>query len=233
MKIQFCNIVGENLYCFCTYIWQHSKRMDQQNIILLCRYLNPFSILIFYDLHGVVVVESIFYIPYSRVNNMSRSMKSAGYMMRLFHKRIFMMMTGLILAGGLYVPASGQNMPRNNPGLRNLDQSNEKGKQGAETTPYDKELFRLSELLGALGYLHPLCSGIGADEWSQKMQLLVEAEGKDNVKRKDRITGAYNKGFRNYALVYYKCTPNAHHVIKAYSIEAEKLSKRLSSRYGG
>lgn len=104
---------------------------------------------------------------------------------------------------------------------------------GPETTSYDKELFRLSELLGVLGYLHPLCSDTQSTDWSQRMQILADAEGNLNPRRRDMITGAYNKGFRNYSLTYYSCTPHAHAIIAQSTTEAEKLSKRLSSRYGG
>lgn len=140
---------------------------------------------------------------------------------------------GLWINSFLSSPLLAQDMKRNVQSAKNTGSKGSEEKAGPETTPYDKELFRLSELLGALGYLHPLCTGNGSDEWPKKMQLLIDAEGRNNMVRKSRITGAYNKGFRNYALIYHKCTPNAHAVIRTYSSEAEKLSKRISSRYGG
>lgn len=104
---------------------------------------------------------------------------------------------------------------------------------GPEITNYDKDIFRLSELLGSLGYLHPLCSGNSPAHWAKRIQALAEAEGKLNPRRQELIIGAYNKGYRNYSLTYRACTDNAYRIIERYTKEAERLSKLLSSRYGG
>src|ERR1700732_1572144 len=44
--------------------------------------------------------------------------------------------------------------------------------------PYDPEIQRLAEILGALTYLDALCASNPPGDWRAKMQALLEAEGK-------------------------------------------------------
>ena len=50
--------------------------------------------------------------------------------------------------------------------------------------------------------------------------------------RRQRLTAAFNRGFRGYELTYRVCTPNARLVIARYLDEAESLSHEVASRYG-
>ncbi|MDR1827454.1 MAG: TIGR02301 family protein [Methylobacteriaceae bacterium] len=102
-----------------------------------------------------------------------------------------------------------------------------------EATSYDKELFRLSELVGSLAYLHSICSEMQLFPWTSSMRTLVDAESGQSAKRRGTIIGAYNRGYRNYALTYRHCTPQGQAVIRNFTAEAEKLSRRLANRYGG
>lgn len=99
-----------------------------------------------------------------------------------------------------------------------------------ETKPYDAQLMRLSEILGALTYLRGLCGDKDADEWRGRMQALLEAEGTPQV-RKDRLAGAYNRGIEGYSLSYRACTPNAHIVIERFLSEGERIAKEVENRY--
>jgi predicted secreted protein len=46
----------------------------------------------------------------------------------------------------------------------------------ARPVPYDGELSRLSELLGALHYLQPLCGEKDKERWRNEMQSLLDTE---------------------------------------------------------
>jgi uncharacterized protein (TIGR02301 family) len=98
--------------------------------------------------------------------------------------------------------------------------------------PYEKELLRLSEIVGSLAFLRSLCSGADAAEWPRRMQSLLEAEG-TSPGRRERLAGAYNKGYRGYALTYRTCTPSADEATARYIKEGEALSRNLAGRYGG
>jgi uncharacterized protein (TIGR02301 family) len=99
-----------------------------------------------------------------------------------------------------------------------------------ETKPYDPQLMRLAEILGALTYLRGLCGAKDAEEWRARMQTLLEAEGNPPV-RKERLAGAYNHGLQGYSLTYRTCTANAQVVILRFLAEGERIAKEVESRY--
>jgi uncharacterized protein (TIGR02301 family) len=98
--------------------------------------------------------------------------------------------------------------------------------------PYEPQLLRLSEIMGALAYLRDLCGAQDADAFHAKMAALLNTEATTDA-RKERLAGAYNRGFQGYALTYRACTPAAHVVIARFLDEAARLAKDMASRYGG
>ena len=53
-----------------------------------------------------------------------------------------------------------------------------------QTTPYDADLRRLAEILGALHYLRPLCGAPGEEQkWRAEMQALIDAETPSGSRR--------------------------------------------------
>lgn len=98
--------------------------------------------------------------------------------------------------------------------------------------PYEPQLLRLAELMGALAYLRELCGAHDADAFHAKMASLLDAEAKSEA-RKESLAGAYNDGFRGYELSYRVCTPAAHEIIARFLDEAAKISTDVANRYGG
>jgi uncharacterized protein (TIGR02301 family) len=98
--------------------------------------------------------------------------------------------------------------------------------------PYEKELLRLAEIVGSLAFLRSLCASADAPEWPKRMQALLETEG-TTVARRERMAGAYNRGYRGYALTYRTCTPSATEASARYLKEGETLSRNIAGRYGG
>jgi uncharacterized protein (TIGR02301 family) len=98
--------------------------------------------------------------------------------------------------------------------------------------PYEKELLRLAEIMGSLALLRPLCSAPDSREWAQRMQVLLEAEG-TTPGRRERLAGAYNKGYQAYALTYRVCTPSAQEASVRFLAEGEQLARNITGRYGG
>ena len=98
--------------------------------------------------------------------------------------------------------------------------------------PYEKELLRLAEIMGSLALLRPLCTAPDAQEGSRRMQVLLEAEG-STPGRKERLAGAYNKGYQAYALTYRVCTPSAQEASVRFLVEGEQVARSITGRYGG
>ncbi len=97
--------------------------------------------------------------------------------------------------------------------------------------PYEPELLRLSEILGALTYLRDICGNTDAESWRGRMQALLDSEAK-TATRKEHLAGAYNRGFHGYEISYRACTPNAQVIIKRFLAEGEKIAHDVANRYG-
>ncbi|MEE8628030.1 MULTISPECIES: TIGR02301 family protein [Methylobacterium] len=98
--------------------------------------------------------------------------------------------------------------------------------------PYDRDLLRLSEIIGALSFLRELCGHPDAPEWPARMKALLESEGTSQGRR-DRLAGAYNRGYGGYAVTYRVCTPSAVEATTRFIGEGERLSVALAGRFGG
>jgi len=102
----------------------------------------------------------------------------------------------------------------------------------ARPPPYEAQLLRLAEMMGALTYLRDLCGlGDGA-KFRAKLEALLKAEG-ITEQRRDFIAGAYNQAFRGYATTYRECTPAASEIIARFLTESARLAEEVASKYGG
>ncbi len=101
-----------------------------------------------------------------------------------------------------------------------------------QAIPYEPQLLRLAEILGSLSFLRDLCGAGDGDRWRAQMAALIGSEGTTEG-RKERLAGAFNKGFRGFEQSYRTCTPNAELVITLYIDEGERIARDVSSRYGG
>ncbi|MGH6848772.1 MAG: TIGR02301 family protein [Methylocella sp.] len=97
--------------------------------------------------------------------------------------------------------------------------------------PYDPEILRLAEILGALTYLDTLCASNPQGDWRAKMQALLEADAK-TAARTERLAGSYNRGFRDYERTYRLCTPNAQAIIGRFLAEGAGIAHAVVNRYG-
>lgn len=104
---------------------------------------------------------------------------------------------------------------------------------GAEAPPppYEGQLVRLSEVMGALVFLRDLCGDKDAEDWREKMSALLDAEA-PNGPRRDKYVAAFNRGFRGYELTYRACTANARTATARYLDEAAKISRDVTYRFG-
>ena len=96
--------------------------------------------------------------------------------------------------------------------------------------PYQKRMERLSEILGALHYLRPLCVKGEDQSWRQLMLNLLEAENPTTSAR-ERMIAAFNQTYRGFHENYRKCTPSARLAGRRYRDEGVKLSRDLTSHF--
>jgi uncharacterized protein (TIGR02301 family) len=107
----------------------------------------------------------------------------------------------------------------------------------AEETPqaHEPRLLRLAEILGALSYLQDLCkereTQAGGQIWRAQMTALMEVEGTTPA-RKERLAGAYNRGFRGYEFSYRSCTANAQAIIARFLDESGRIAHEIAPREG-
>ncbi|GAC1332072.1 MAG: hypothetical protein NVSMB26_11230 [Beijerinckiaceae bacterium] len=90
----------------------------------------------------------------------------------------------------------------------------------------------MAEILGALSYLRDICAARDGETWRGKMAALLDAEAKTQTRR-ERLAGAFNRGFRGYEVTYRACTPNAETVIARYLAEGGQIARDITYRYGG
>jgi uncharacterized protein (TIGR02301 family) len=96
--------------------------------------------------------------------------------------------------------------------------------------PYDANLQRLAEILGALHYLRGICGANEGQKWRNQMQALVDAEA-PNGDRHTRMVASFNRGFRIFQQSYRVCTPAADLVIRRYLDEGSKIAREVTARY--
>jgi uncharacterized protein (TIGR02301 family) len=98
-------------------------------------------------------------------------------------------------------------------------------------SPYEGQLTRLSEVIGALAFLRDLCGEKDGEDWRAKMAALLDADA-PNGPRRDKYVSAFNRGFRGYELTYRVCTENAKIASARYLDEAARISRDLTYRFG-
>jgi uncharacterized protein (TIGR02301 family) len=97
--------------------------------------------------------------------------------------------------------------------------------------PYEKEILRLSQILGAMHYLNKICPANVNKNWRGSMGNIINNE-RASGKYRGKLTAYYNRGFKAYQITYKTCTDNAKHVINQYTNEGAELAKSIIIRYG-
>lgn len=96
--------------------------------------------------------------------------------------------------------------------------------------PFDGDLQRMSEILGALHYLRGICGNNEGNKWRAEMQALVDAETPSG-ERRARMIAAFNRGYNGFQQTYRTCTPAATTAIRRHVEEGARISRDLTARY--
>jgi uncharacterized protein (TIGR02301 family) len=97
---------------------------------------------------------------------------------------------------------------------------------------YEPDLLRLAEVIGTLSYMTALCTQPGSDTWPQRIIQLIEAEG-TTPQRKERLAGAYNRGYLGHQSTHRACTDRSRQVIDRMLQQGQRLTREISTRYSG
>jgi uncharacterized protein (TIGR02301 family) len=96
--------------------------------------------------------------------------------------------------------------------------------------PYDSNLQRLAEIMGALHYLRGICGANEGPKWRNEVQALIDAEAPSGDRRA-RMIASFNRGYRGYQQTYRTCTPAADVVIRRYLDEGSRIARDVTARY--
>ena len=96
--------------------------------------------------------------------------------------------------------------------------------------PYQEEMERLSEIMGSLYFLQPLCKPEAGADWRAEMLDLITLDQPDDDRRQ-RLAGAFNAGYQSYARLYRACTVSADEALTRLLVEAEKTARDIHTRY--
>ena len=95
-----------------------------------------------------------------------------------------------------------------------------------DARPYDAQIYRLSEIVGAVHYLRELCGAEESQAWRNQMRDLVNAEGTSALRRA-RLVDSFNKGYRGYARTYRTCTRPAVQAITRFMQQGASIADAL------
>ena len=123
-------------------------------------------------------------------------------------RRLISFAVVICLAAGIAVPASAQGAP----------------------PPYDRDLQRLAEILGALHFLRGICGSKEGQKWRSEAQALIEAEAPAGARREEMVA-SFNRGYRAFQQSYHSCTPAADFAIRRYLDEGAKIAREITARY--
>ena len=104
----------------------------------------------------------------------------------------------------------------------------DRGQAPAQPAPYDYDLQRLSEILGALHFLRGICNSNEGQKWRNEAQALIDAEAPSG-KRMDMVA-SFNRGYRGFQS-YRACTSVADVVVRRYLEEGAKIAREITARY--
>ena len=96
--------------------------------------------------------------------------------------------------------------------------------------PFDTDLARLAEILGALHYLRGICNSKEGQKWRDQMEALVEAEAPSGDRRQ-KMVASFNRGYRGFQQTYRSCTPAADIAIRRYLDEGARIARDITARY--
>lgn len=98
--------------------------------------------------------------------------------------------------------------------------------------PYDQKLVELSEILGSLDFIRNLCERDTEPQWKAMMGQLLDSDAKDEPARREKLTAAYNRGYRTFSAIQTTCSAQLRAAAERYRNEGATLATEITTRYG-
>ncbi len=125
-------------------------------------------------------------------------------------------------------PPAQQLQPRAQPPVQ--PQPQPQAPPQPASAPYDHDLQRLTEILGALHFLRGICGSNEGQKWRNEAQALIDAEAPAG-ERHDRMVASFNRGYRAFQQSYRTCTPAADFAVRRYLDEGARIAREITARY--
>lgn len=100
----------------------------------------------------------------------------------------------------------------------------------AQSNRAQRDLVRLSEILGSLHYLRGNCVRSERNEWQRSFERLLVLQNPSAALKKN-MNGAFNNAYNYYHRNYPTCDPVAARVARDLARDGERLSKSLLFEY--
>jgi len=143
-----------------------------------------------------------------------------------------LMFATAMLAIGLAVPGAEAQTPHPKRKKASVETPAAPPPPPPAPDPHHRPLTELSEIIGALALLAEVCSpGSASNPWRARMERLVVAEGEASG-IVDRLRGAFNHGYSDYATSYRTCTPSAKAAAEMLIRDAARLARDIERRFG-
>jgi uncharacterized protein (TIGR02301 family) len=97
---------------------------------------------------------------------------------------------------------------------------------------YEPQLLKLTETLGVIAFMSQLCGDAAGESWRERAAQLIEAEAATSARR-ERLAGAYNRGFVGHQAAHRACSERSRVVIERKMREAREIAQDLANRFGG
>lgn len=148
---------------------------------------------------------------------------------------LFLCLGGEIASAQIFLPqtqpqAPPKPQPQVQPRAQPQPQAQPQAPPPPRTAPYDRDIQRLSEILGALHFLRGICGTNEGQKWRNEAQALIEAEAPSG-ERHDQMVSSFNRGYRSFQQSYRTCTPAADFAIRRYLEEGAKIAREITARY--
>lgn len=99
--------------------------------------------------------------------------------------------------------------------------------RGPGTRYYERNLRRLSQVLGAIHHLREVCNANEGQLWRQKMVELLETEA-PSPRRRALLVQHFNQGYRGQQLTYRTCTKKAGAKALRFVKEGASLADKIA-----
>jgi len=94
---------------------------------------------------------------------------------------------------------------------------------------YQRQMERLTEIMGSLYFLEPLCE-TGTEDWRAQAAELIALDEPDDDRRQ-RLAGAFNTGYSAFSRLHRQCTPSSRAAMTRLLDEAQQLAREIHTRF--